>query len=93
MNSVKKSCVSCFKTLAERTRLRILKELQEHGARNVTELTRMLGITQPTVSHHLDVLFKNSIVEKKQEGKHIYYTYNNNYPCRSCGIFSASIRI
>ncbi len=41
---------------------------------NVTELTDLLNVSQPTVSHHLRILRDRGIVEARREGTTIYYT-------------------
>ncbi len=41
---------------------------------NVTELTELLNVSQPTVSHHLRILRDRGIVEPRREGNTIYYT-------------------
>lgn len=41
---------------------------------NVTELTELLNVSQPTVSHHLRILRDRGIVEARREGTTIYYT-------------------
>ncbi len=40
---------------------------------NVTELTELLNVSQPTVSHHLRILRDRGIVEARREGTTTYY--------------------
>lgn len=54
-------------------RLRLLYLLAEH-ARNVTELTEMLDVPQPTVSHHLRILRERGLVTSERDGTSIYYS-------------------
>lgn len=42
--------------------------------RNVTELTEALGVSQPTVSHHLKVLRNRGLVKAEREGTSVYYS-------------------
>ena len=42
--------------------------------RNVTELTEALGVSQPTVSHHLKLLRDRCLVKAEREGTSIYYS-------------------
>lgn len=42
--------------------------------RNVTELTELLGVSQPTVSHHLKVLRDRELVTSRKEGTVVYYS-------------------
>jgi ArsR family transcriptional regulator, arsenate/arsenite/antimonite-responsive transcriptional repressor len=64
-----------LKVLAEPARLRLLSLIQsqpEHEA-CVCHLTAPLGLTQPTVSHHLKVLLEAGLVEREQRGSWAYY--------------------
>ncbi|RLC98269.1 MAG: transcriptional regulator [Chloroflexi bacterium] len=42
--------------------------------RNVTELTEALGVSQPTVSHHLKLLRDRCLVKAERDGTSIYYS-------------------
>jgi ArsR family transcriptional regulator len=64
-----------LKVLADDTRLRLLSLLQaqpDHEA-CVCHLTAPLGLTQPTVSHHLKVLLDAGLVVREQRGSWAYY--------------------
>lgn len=88
----KHSCATCFTTLSDKTRVRIIKELQGQ-ALNVATLTGDMGVTQPTVSHHLKLLEEHGFVVKEKKGRETFYQFNKEYPCKGCGVFSAPIRI
>lgn len=64
-----------FKALADRHRLRILNCLLEAGgdAVCVCEFQPMLGISQPTVSHHLKHLVEAGLLEREKRGTFAYY--------------------
>ncbi len=57
-------------------RLRLLYLVAERP-RNVSELTEMLGVSQPTVSHHLRILRDRGLVEARKEGTAVYYSLSN----------------
>src|SRR5581483_8833426 len=64
-----------LKVLAEPARLRLLSLIQsqpEHEA-CVCNLTEPLGLSQPTVSHHLKVLLEAGLVEREQRGSWAYF--------------------
>ena len=42
--------------------------------RNVTELTEALGVSQPTVSHHLKLLRDRCLVRAERDGTSVYYS-------------------
>jgi ArsR family transcriptional regulator len=64
-----------LKALADPTRLRLMSLIQSHegGEACVCELTEPLGLTQPTVSHHLKVLTDAGLVERDKRGVWAYY--------------------
>ncbi|HUP62335.1 MAG TPA: metalloregulator ArsR/SmtB family transcription factor [Thermoanaerobaculia bacterium] len=60
-----------FRVLAEPLRLQIL-QLVRNGEKNVTELTELLGTTQPNVSKHLRVLQEAGLIGRRQAGNTVY---------------------
>jgi ArsR family transcriptional regulator len=64
-----------LKALAEPARLRLLSLIQaQPGAEAcVCHLTEPLGLSQPTVSHHLRVLLNAGLVERERRGSWAYY--------------------
>ncbi|WP_425418770.1 ArsR/SmtB family transcription factor [Oricola indica] len=59
--------VDVLKTIAEPTRLRILKLLSEADL-TVSELTKILGQSQPRVSRHLKLMLDARLISRQQEG-------------------------
>jgi ArsR family transcriptional regulator len=61
--------------LADPARLRILSliQAQPSGEACVCHLTEPLGLTQPTVSHHLKVLLDAGLVKREQRGSWAYF--------------------
>ena len=61
--------------LADPARLRLLSliQAQPDGEACVCHLTEPLGLSQPTVSHHLKVLLTAGLVEREQRGSWAYY--------------------
>jgi ArsR family transcriptional regulator len=64
-----------LKVLAEPARLRLLSliQAQPDGEACVCHLTTPLGLSQPTVSHHLKVLLEAGLVEREQRGSWAYF--------------------
>lgn len=62
-----------FKTLADKSRLKILLALAEDGEMHVSALCDLLNTTQPAVSHHLTLLRMTGLVGFRRDGKHNYY--------------------
>src|SRR5690606_33200104 len=63
-----------FDVLADGTRREILSRLKGHGGEvSVTELVTEMGISQPTVSKHPQVLPEYGLVAVRDEGQHRFY--------------------
>jgi ArsR family transcriptional regulator len=64
-----------FKALADPARLRLLSLIAAHpgGEACVCELTEPLGLSQPTVSHHLKVLTDTGLLGRDKRGVWAYY--------------------
>jgi ArsR family transcriptional regulator, arsenate/arsenite/antimonite-responsive transcriptional repressor len=64
-----------FRALGDPGRLRLLSFLaaQPGGEACVCNLTEPLGLSQPTVSHHLKVLTDANLLERERRGTWMYY--------------------
>ncbi|HEX6754664.1 MAG TPA: metalloregulator ArsR/SmtB family transcription factor [Mycobacteriales bacterium] len=64
-----------LKAVADPARLRLLSLIQAHegGEACVCDLTGPVGLSQPTVSHHLKVLFDAGLVSREKRGAWAYY--------------------
>jgi ArsR family transcriptional regulator, arsenate/arsenite/antimonite-responsive transcriptional repressor len=64
-----------LKAIAVPARLRLLSMIYAHegGEACVCELTEPLGLTQPTVSHHLKVLVDAGLISRDKRGVWAYY--------------------
>jgi ArsR family transcriptional regulator len=64
-----------FKALADPARLRLVSIVAAHEGQEacVCDLTEPLGLSQPTVSHHLKILVDAGIFTRDQRGKWAYY--------------------
>lgn len=68
-----KDLTDVFRSLADRSRLRILSLLSRHGEMNVTAIGEEIGQSQPAVSHHLNQLKKAGLIDYRREGKFNFY--------------------
>ena len=66
---------AALRVLADPARLRLLSLIQAQagGEACVCNLTEPLGLSQPTVSHHLKVLTQAGLLERDQRGRWAYY--------------------
>ncbi len=66
--------LNLFRAVGEETRLRIATLLRR-GELTVSELTQILGQSQPRVSRHLKILADAGLVERHREGSWIFYRF------------------
>lgn len=59
-----------LKAVADPVRLRLLSAIRatEQGEACVCDLTELVGLAQPTVSHHLKVLVAAGLLEREKRG-------------------------
>jgi len=63
-----------YGVLADPTRLRLLSLISAAGeACAACDLVEPLGVSQPTVSHHLKVLRQAGLVDSEKRGRWVYY--------------------
>lgn len=64
-----------LKALAEPTRLRLVSLVAAQPGEEacICNLTDPVGLSQPTVSHHMKVLADAGLLEREQRGKWAYY--------------------
>jgi len=62
-----------FKALGDETRLRIVALLGERP-RSVGDLAAALGLSEPTVSHHLKKLTECGLINREQQGRTVTHT-------------------
>lgn len=64
-----------FRALGEPARLRLISLIaaQPEGEVCACDLVEPLGLSQPTVSHHLKVLYEAGLLQKERRGNWIYY--------------------
>ncbi|ABM14018.1 MULTISPECIES: ArsR/SmtB family transcription factor [Mycolicibacterium] len=64
-----------FKALADPARVKLLSLIAaaRDGEACICDLTAPLGLSQPTVSHHMKLLVDAGLVSRQQRGKWAYY--------------------
>ena len=68
-------CALIFQALSDQTRQKILTLLSKKKM-CVSEICKEFEITQPSISHHLDILKKAGLVVYQKKGKEVYYQAN-----------------
>ena len=69
---------SVFKALADPARVKLVSLIAASagGEACICDLTEPLGLSQPTVSHHMKLLVDAGLVSRDQRGKWVYYRVN-----------------
>ncbi len=75
-------CPDCFKVVGERSRYRIVCMLGKspHGM-TVSEITKKIGLRQPTITHHLQALSMVGAVNMDVNGREHVYKLNRDTHC------------
>jgi ArsR family transcriptional regulator len=84
-----------FRALGDPGRLRLLSFLasQPGGETCVCHLTEPLGLSQPTVSHHLKVLSDAGLLDRERRGTWMYYRLRLDRLEELCGSLAAPKRL
>lgn len=64
-----------FMALSDPTRREIVRRLKKRDM-TPSELLECIQVTQPTLSHHLDILKRADLIEGTREGQFIRYALN-----------------
>jgi len=81
---VKNQCSTIFQALSDKTRLRIL-ELLKREELCVSDICGHFDMTQPSISHHLDILKRAGLVEDEKRGREVFYRFMGNTIIECCG--------
>lgn len=75
-------CPDCFKVVGVKSRYRLVCLLgQAKDGLTVGALTTALGLTQPTITHHLQALASVDAVTATPHGRERIYTLNRSAHC------------
>jgi len=72
------------KAISDDTRQKIMSECC-CCTLSVTEIVEKIGLSQPTISHHLAILRDAGLVNIREEGKQTFYTLNQDQVAYCCG--------
>lgn len=73
-----KDTVRVLKAVSDENRLRILLLLKVKKDLCVCEITKIIGLSQPTISSHLKILENANLIISSRDGKWINYRLNND---------------
>jgi DNA-binding transcriptional ArsR family regulator len=77
-----RTMVKVFGLLSVDVRLNIIIAIRDSKDKklNVTSLCEILGLPQPTISHHLGLLRNGGLVNDTREGKQVMYAIADDFP-------------
>ena len=81
-------CVDFCKALCDGTRQKIMEMLREQEM-CVGDIADAFHLSQPTISHHLNILKSANVVKSRKEGKQVYYSLNQDNIEECCGMLMA----
>ena len=82
-----------LKAVADPARLRLLSLVADGGETCVCDLTGPVGLSQPTVSHHLRVLVEAGLLTREQRGKWAYYRLVDDAVSDLAGTLLAALQV
>jgi DNA-binding transcriptional ArsR family regulator len=62
-----------FRAFSDTSRVRIVSALVGYE-KNVTELAKLVGVTESAISHHMRGLRQLRIVQARRDGREVYYS-------------------
>ncbi len=74
----RKALIAQMKTIADETRINIIRLLSENGPMNGRDIASALGLAPSTVSHHVEQLAKAGILHEEPVKKSRYYSVKEN---------------
>lgn len=81
---MRSSLTEIFKVLSDENRLKIVKALAKESM-CACQLLEGLGISQPTLSHHMKILTDAGLVEPRKQKTQVYYDLNREQVSSLCG--------
>ena len=62
--------------MSEPTRIKIIRLISGSGELRSKDLLPEFEITQPTLSHHLNLLLENNVLTARKSGRYVYFSVN-----------------
>ena len=67
-----------FEALSNETRLQVLRLVAEAGTLYCRELLNRFSLTQPTMSHHVNLLIASGVLHEHRDGLRRFYTVDRD---------------
>jgi ArsR family transcriptional regulator len=92
MEAVFERAAEWFGVLSTPQRLRIISALCQ-GEKNVGQLIEVLGVSQPNMSQHLNIMYRAGLVGKRRQGTQVYYHIANESAVMVCRAVCTQVAI
>lgn len=81
-----------FAVMSTPIRLRIISALCQ-GEKNVGQLLESIGVAQPNMSQHLNILFRSGVLGKRRQGAQVFYRLADENAARVCRAVCTQVAI
>ena len=81
-----------FAVMSTPIRLRIISALCQ-GEKNVGQLLENIGVAQPNMSQHLNILFRSGVLGKRRQGAQVFYRIADDTAARVCRAVCTQVAI
>ena len=71
-----KICRECFKSLGIESRMEIYSYLKANEEATVNDITKHVGLRQPTISYHLHMMQDQGLLKSRKKGKEVFFSIN-----------------
>jgi len=91
-DQVFESVAELFSVLSTPIRLKIISAVC-NGEKNVSELLAQIQTTQPNMSQHLSMLYRNGVLARRREGTQVYYRLQSERVATLCRAVCTQVAI
>jgi DNA-binding transcriptional ArsR family regulator len=81
-----------FAVMSTPIRLRIISALCR-GEKNVGQLLENIGVAQPNMSQHLNILFRSGVLGKRRQGAQVFYRIADETAAKVCWAVCTQVAI
>ena len=81
-----------FAVMSTPIRLRIISALCQ-GEKNVGQLLENIGVAQPNMSQHLNILFRSGVLGKRRQGAQVFYRITDDTAAKACQAVCTQVAI
>ena len=91
-DEVSDKAADLFAMMSTPIRLRIISALCQ-GEKNVGQLIESIGVAQPNMSQHLNILFRSGVLGKRRQGAQVFYRIADDTAAKVCRAVCTQVAI